>query len=86
MNSKDRAEAAGGCDEDGIVLLAAMGLDGPPPAQASPLLLSAGRPLLRLNATQVRLLFYSGNWQALIFLGSRTHGNLGQAALTGRRR
>ena len=35
MNSKDRAEAAGGCDEDSIVLLAAMGLDGPPPAQAS---------------------------------------------------
>ena len=32
--SNDRAEAAGGCDADGTSLLAAMGLDGPQPAQA----------------------------------------------------
>ena len=35
MDSKDRAEAAGGCNADGTALLAAIGLDGPPPAQAS---------------------------------------------------
>ena len=35
MNKKDCAEVAGGCDADGTALLAAMGLDGPPAAQAS---------------------------------------------------
>ena len=72
MNSKDRAEAAGGCDEDGTALLAVMGLDGPPPAQAS-----APAAVCREAAAQAKrnanlaFVFYSENWQALIFFGQQ---------------
>ena len=68
----------------GTALLAAIGLDGQPPAQASSPAAVRREAAAPAKHRQVRLLFYSGNWQALMFLGSRTHGNLpvGQTAPT----
>ena len=48
--SNNFAEAAGGCNADGTVLLASLGLDGPPQAQASAAAAALIKNLLWLNA------------------------------------